>query len=89
METVLKLFKLDLGISHDLRDALFLPLLKACESELRRRGVELDLKNPEDQILLSDYAIWSYRHRTENVSLAQNLSWRIRNRIVQGRANRA
>ena len=36
MDEVLKLFKLDLGITHDKRDAYFYALLEAAVLELKR-----------------------------------------------------
>lgn len=86
METVLALLKLDLGITHSLRDELFAALLASAQSDLTRRGVMLNLAAVEDQMLLSDYAAWRYRSRTEDVPLAKNLAYRIRARIVEGRA---
>lgn len=86
METVLALFKLDLGITHSLRDELFTALLASAQSDLTRRGVMLDLAAVEDQMLLSDYAAWRYRSRTEDVPLTKSLAYRIRARIVEGRA---
>ncbi len=87
MDTVLKLFKIALGITHDKRDEYYTQMLEARKAELEEKGVSLNLSQAEDQILLCDYAEWMYRKRTEDVPLAQNLQWRIRNRIVKGRAN--
>ena len=86
LETVLELFKIDLGVTHSLRDAFFNALLTTCNAELARKGIDLDLTVVDDQMLLSDYAAWQYRKRTEDVPLANNLQWRIRNRIVRGRS---
>jgi len=89
MDTVLILLKIDLGITHNLRDEYFLTLLISCEQELAGKGIRLNLTDSQDQILLSDYAAWQYRKRTEDTPLSNNLKWRIRNRIVKGRANGA
>lgn len=86
METVLSLLKIDLGITHNLRDTFFNTLLTTCNAELARKGIDLDLSAVDDQMLLSDYSAWQYRKRTEDVPLANNLQWRIRNRIVKGRS---
>ncbi len=86
MDEVLKLFKLDLGITHDKRDAYFCALLNAASMELGRKGIELDLEQADDQMLLSDYAAWLYRKRQEDAPMANNLNWRIMNRKVRGRA---
>ena len=86
METVLQMFKIDLGISHNVRDAYFNNFLLACQKELEEKKIILDLTLIEDIMLLSDYASWNYRNRTENVELAKNLQLRIRNRIMRERA---
>jgi hypothetical protein len=80
------MFKIDLGISHNVRDAYFNNFLLACQKELEEKKIILDLTLIEDIMLLSDYASWNYRNRTENVELAKNLQLRIRNRIMRERA---
>ena len=87
METVLQLLKMDLGISHTLRDTYFNALLSSSKSEIEKKGVVLDLDNIEDQMLLSDYATWTYRKRTDDVPLARNLELRIRNKIIKARGD--
>ena len=89
MDEVLKLFKLDLGITHDKRDAYFYALLVAAVLELKRKGIVLDLGQADDMMLLSDYAAWLYRKRQEDVTMANKLNWRIMNRKVRGRAGDA
>jgi len=86
LDEVLKLFKLDLGITHDKRDTYFYALLNAVSMELGRKGITLDLAQADDQMLLSDYAAWLYRKRQEDVPMSNNLNWRIMNRKVRGRA---
>lgn len=87
METVLNLLKIDLGITHTLRDTFFTALLNACQAEIEAKGITIDLVNSvEDQMLLSDYAAWKYRKRQEDVGMPQNLLFRIRNRVVKVRS---
>lgn len=86
MKTALELFKLDLGVTHNLRDGYFTAHLDACKAELAGKGVHLDVEKTEDIKLLSDYAAWEYRHRTENIPMSQNLQWRINNRKLASRA---
>ncbi|NOP79598.1 hypothetical protein HNV23_08880 [Bacillus paranthracis] len=81
--TLLELFKTDLGISHNLRDAYFSRLIASCKQEIERLGVVLDLWNDDDLMLLVDYSLWTYRKRQENVPLSRNLQLRINNRIVR------
>lgn len=86
METVLEMFKIDLGISHNKRDAYFTNYLQAQQNELERKGIALNFDKVEDIMLLSDYAAWNYRKRSEDMPLANNLLYRLRNRQIQKRA---
>ena len=86
MDTVLTLFKHNLGITHNLRDEFFLSLVNASKLELERKGIVLDLLSVDDQMLISDYAVYNYHNRFANVPLSMNLQLRIRNRIVKNRS---
>ena len=86
MDTVLKLLRLDLGISHDKRDDFLKPLIESSKVEIEQKGIGLDLSLVEDQMLLSDYAAWRYRKRTEDVPMSNNLRQRIRDRTIKRRA---
>ena len=86
MDEVLKLLKLDLGITHDKRDTYFTALLNSAVLELERKGIALSLAEADDKMLLSDYAAWLYRKRQEDVPLARNLKLRLMNRKVRARA---
>jgi hypothetical protein len=85
MQTLLNLLKLDLGITHDLRDAFFLQLLQGTIKEIERRGITCDLNSADDQMLIVDYSCWTYRKRQEDIPLANNIQHRLRNRIIQER----
>jgi hypothetical protein len=85
VQSVLTLLKIDLGISHNLRDAFFIQLLKSSQQELEKKGINLNLDSADDQMLLSDYSAWAYRKRQEDVPLANNILQRIRNRIIKER----
>jgi hypothetical protein len=87
MDTALKLLKIDLGITHTLRDDYFNALLISCKTEIENKGAVLDLSTVEDSKLLSDYACWTYRKRQEDVELGRSLQLRIRNKIMQARSN--
>lgn len=82
-ETLLQLLKLDLGITHNLRDAYFSRLLISSQNELGIMGVETNVSLEEDQMLIVDYAVWTYRKRQEDVPLSKNLRLRINNRIIK------
>lgn len=82
-ETLLQLLKLDLGITHNLRDAYFSSLLVSAQNELGIMGVEVYTSNEEDQMLVVDYAAWTYRKRQEDIPLSRNLRLRINNRLIK------
>ena len=86
MDAVLSLLKMDLGITHTMRDTYFITLIQSVVKEINQKGITLNLDSADDQILLSDYAAWVYRKRQENLPLAQNIQQRIRNRILKERA---
>lgn len=79
----LSLFKLDLGITHDLRDEIFINRLKSAETELATKPIDLSKETSEDIQLIVDYALWQYRKRQEDVGLSRNLQFRIHNRVIQ------
>lgn len=85
MDTLLTLLKIDLGITHTLRDSFFLDLLTAAMQEIERRGITLDILRTDDAVLVVDYALWTYRNRQENVELSRNIQHRLRNRIIEER----
>ena len=88
METLLYLLKLDLGITHTLRDAFFINLINGIIKEIERRGITLDQKSADDQMLIVDYAAWVYRKRQEDIPLASNIQHRLRNRIIKERIDK-
>jgi hypothetical protein len=85
MDTLLHLLKIDLGITHNLRDAFFISLLNSSIKEIERRGISLVLTSADDQMLIVDYAAWTYRKRMEDIPLANNIQHRLRNRIIEER----
>ena len=85
MDTLLALLKIDLGITHNLRDAFFTKLIEGTIKEIQRRGITADLNSADDQMLIVDYACWAYRKRNEDTPLAQNIQHRLRNRIIKER----
>lgn len=87
MEQILELLKSDLGISHSKRDNYLKKLIENSKYELEAKGIKLDMENVEDMILISDYTAWVYRKRAEDIGMSQNLTFRIRNRVVKARAS--
>ncbi|PEQ33413.1 hypothetical protein CN467_22130 [Bacillus cereus] len=82
-DTLLNLLKLDLGITHNLRDAYFNNLLVSSQNEIERTGIVLDFESVDDQMLTVDYAAWSYRNRQLDNPLSRNLKFRINNRVIK------
>lgn len=83
MDILLSLLKLDLGITHNLRDTYFSSLLTSAQAELLTMGVCTDVLKQDDQLLIVDYAAWTYRKRQEDVPLSRNVRMRINNRIIK------
>jgi len=79
----LSLFKLDLGITHDLRDEIYINRIKTSELELKAKPIDLSKESSEDIQLIIDYALWQYRKRQDDVGLSRNLQFRINNRVIQ------
>jgi len=88
MDTLLQLLKIDLGITHNLRDAFFILLLKGTIEEIERRGITVDKTAADDQMLIVDYSAWTYRKRMEDIPLANNIQHRLRNRIIKERIDK-
>lgn len=80
---LLSLLKIDLGITHNLRDTLFNNLLESSRQEIERTGIVLDFKSVDDQMLVVDYAAWTYRNRGTDIGLSRNLQIRIKNRLIK------
>lgn len=83
LATCLSLFKLDMGITHNLRDTLFTNLIESSTNELEKMGVNLSSATVEDTQLIVDYSAWMYRKRQEDIGLPRNLQFRIHNRVIQ------
>ena len=83
IDTLLQLLKIDLGITHSLRDEYFMTLLQSSKKEIERKGVTLEMNHMDDQMLVVDYAAWVYRNRQNNLPLAPHLRFRIHNRLIQ------
>lgn len=83
LTTCLTLFKLDMGITHDLRDTLFSNLIETAEKEITKMGADLSSQTVEDIQLITDYALWQYRKRQEDIGLPRNIKFRIHNRVLQ------
>jgi len=82
--TCLQLFKMDIGITHNLRDAFFSNLIESSYSELKGMGVDFNsiTSTAEDAQLIVDYSSWMYRKRQEDVGLPRRLRFKINNRII-------
>lgn len=83
MGNLLHLFKIDLGITHNLRDEYFNILLDSAKGEIEGKGIKLDIALAEDMMLVIDYAAWLYRKRQENIPLSRIIQFRLHNRIIK------
>ncbi|MDH5161508.1 hypothetical protein [Heyndrickxia oleronia] len=81
--TLLNLLKLDLGITHNLRDTYFNNILDSSYNEIITMGASLNLTNTDDQMLIVDFAAWNYRNRQENIPLSRSIQFRIHNRLIK------
>lgn len=82
--TCLQLFKIDMGITHNLRDVFFSNLIESSYSELKGMGIDFNstTSTAEDTQLIVDYSSWMYRKRQEDVGLPRRLRFKINNRII-------
>ena len=86
MDEVLTLLKLNLGITHDLRDELLIAEINATKEELNGKKINLNLEKAEDKILLLDLVLWRHKKQDENIALPKSIDYRIKNKIVKSRA---
>lgn len=84
--TLLEIYKSMLGITHTNLDDRLTMELEASENELNRKGCEIDLECTDDMLLVTDYALWLHNHRGDGLSLPNNITQRIRTRIISSRA---
>ncbi|UQZ76848.1 hypothetical protein C2I17_21150 [Niallia circulans] len=82
-ETILSLLKLDLGITHNLRDAYFSNVIESTCKEIETMGVTLNLESVEDQMLVVEYSAWNYRNRHVNIPLSRSIQFKIHNRLIK------
>lgn len=87
METILNLVKTDLGIIHNKRDTYFYTAIRAAVAELNELNIEPAYDDQEYIMLVVDLVLWRYRHRAEDVPLAQNIRSRIRAFIMRRRVD--
>lgn len=80
---ILTLLKLDLGITHNLRDTYFEKRIESSETELENMGIVFDFSLARDQMFVSDFTAWKYRKRLENIPLARNLQIEINSRLIK------
>lgn len=79
----LSLLKLDIGITHNLRDSFFSNLIESTILELTKMGVDLSASTVEDIQLVVDYSSWMYRKRDQDIGLPRRLQFKIHNRVIQ------
>lgn len=86
LTNALNLFKMELGVTHDKRDSLYLHILEAGRKEMGRWGILLNLEDTDDLILLVDYTLWAYEKKEHIMPF--HIRQRILNRQIRERASR-
>ena len=88
IEKAYQLLKMNLGLTSEKRKPYFENLLLCSKEELEEKGIVLSEEKAEDIGLLHEYAAWKYRSRENEKGMSRMLQFRIRNRIIKGRAKR-
>ena len=88
IDAVLELVKTDIGITHNKSDEYFSLAIPAAESDLARKGIDIDAEDTGDIFLLKDYVCWMYRNRIRGEPVPNSLVFRIRDRIIRARSER-
>lgn len=80
MIDALKILKADLGILHDKldQDAL-IPRINSAKQDIEREGIKLDMEDINHVFIVTDYAAWLYRKRTQDVPFPRSLRFRMNN----------
>lgn len=80
MVDALKLLKADLGILHDKLDQdVLIPRIKSAKEDIEREGIKIDMENMSHVVIVTDYASWLYRKRTQDVPFPRSLRFRMNN----------
>lgn len=78
---MLNIVKVDLGITGTDYDARLTALLSVAERAITEMGATLDLMDPGDVHLVTQYAEWQFRRRDEMPGMPRMLQYAINNRV--------
>lgn len=87
MNEILQLFKLNIGISSNAKDALYLKRIQAVIAELKRQNISISEVDADDQMLVADYAAWEHKKLDTGEDMPKNLENRILRRKTKARCS--
>ncbi len=80
MIDALKILKADLGILHDKLDQdKLIPRINSAKADIEREGIKINMEDISHVVIVTDYAAWLYRKRTQDVPFPRNLRFRMNN----------
>lgn len=80
---ILPLVKARLGISSTQRDTYLNAIINGLIEELtNQQGITLDGENTNQQMFITDYAVWRYQSRDTTGAMPEHLRFRLRNLYV-------
>lgn len=81
--TILQLVKARLGISSTQRDTYLNAIIDGLIEELeKQQGITLNGENKNQEIFITDYAVWRYQSRDTTGAMPEHLRFRLRNLYV-------
>ena len=81
---MLEMLKIDLGITTDAYNTRLQQYLDSAQTEIKREGADLDLKNVADMQGVVMYAAWMWRRRDSGEGMPRMLRYWLNNRVLQG-----
>lgn len=81
-ETMLRMLKIDLGITASAYDDRLGQYLQSAKSEIEREGLTLSVSDDvSDANIVIQYAAWLWRKRDTGEGMPRMLRWEINNRL--------
>lgn len=83
-ETMLRMLKIDLGITASAYDDRLGQYLQSAKSEIEREGLTLSVSDDvSDANIVIQYAAWLWRKRDTGEGMPRMLRWEINNRLFE------
>lgn len=83
-ETMLRMLKIDLGITASAYDDRLGQYLQSAKSEIEREGLTLSVSDEvSDANIVIQYAAWLWRKRDTGEGMPRMLRWEINNRLFE------